>query len=100
MDTANTGQTVHCTGFELRQIHRSRVADGNLDDLALTVDIDSYLTVQKLGNPDELFVDLTRRDLPDWYLQFIKRVKFCDDIGFYIAQITIDFHKGLLSRDL
>ena len=79
--------------LELRQVDRIGVADGHLQDLALTVQVDGDFAAEQMRDFEHLAVELVRRELANRHGLLVERLEPLDDVLFDILDVSIDLHR-------
>ena len=91
MDAAHARKAHLRAGLDGRQIDRPRIADGNLDDASLAIDVDGDLAPDLLRDSAKLLIQFPRRKLPDRHAQIVEALQFSHDMRFEVLHLALNF---------
>ena len=94
VDTADARELpLGAARLELRQVDRVGVADGHLQDFALTIQVDGDFAAEQMRDFEHLAVEFVRRELANRHGLLVEPLEPLDDVLFDILDVSIDLHR-------
>ena len=94
VDAADTRELpLGAARLELRQVDRVGIADGHLQNFALTIQVDGDFAAEQMRDFEHLAVEFVRRELADRHGLLVEPLEPLDDVLFDILDVSVDLHR-------